>query len=425
MPCMIEPPSSTSLSLSLSVTRRRPSHTMRRTAREEAELKKPLKFSIGSDDEDDGSAPTRLPRHYPSDAHTPPSLLHLRIIRWILRLFPRVLLALVIAALVVAMLPGGWRVALCAANLLPPPAMRPGENLTLVAHRGCEFPYPENSLHALKFGASLVGFVELDISLTNDGHVVAMHDDTLDRTTNGTGPTCEQPLEHIKSLEVKMPERDPRGRIRQAKYCSDKTAGGQSVPCTYRVPTLNEVFDALPEGTRYMLDVKNCYAPGIKVTSLLCSNCTILRESVKKAMADNFIKPKQIVFTSVSAPSLKVFQDGLPVGYELSLGMKQTFSHYKRKTLMALIEEGNFNSASLYVGLAAVRPDFVRALRETKMPGSMKHRDAFAWTIRRDFDFRLARCAGVTNLVVAEPKEAVKRHRSMDVESLLAENEDP
>lgn len=398
---------------------------MRRTGRDEAELKKPLKFSIDSDDEpDDGGPPSHLPHHYASDAHAPPSLLHLRIIRWLLRLFPRLLLALVIAAIVVALLPGGWRVALCAANFLPPPAMRPGENITLVAHRGCEFPYPENSLHALKYGASLVGFVELDISLTSDGHVVAMHDDTLGRTTNGTGPTCEKPLQYVKSLKVKMPERDARGRIRQAKHCSDKTASGQSVPCTYRVPTLSEVFDALPEGTKYMLDVKDCYAPGIHATSLLCSNCTVLMQATQKAMTDNFVKTGQVVFTSRHAESLKVFQDGMPMGCEFSLGMNQQFSHYKRKTMMETIIKGNFNSASLYVGLAAVRPDFVRALREAPMLGTMKHRDAFAWTIRRDLDFRLARCAGVTKLIVAEPLLALKR-TSQDVDSLLAEAEDP
>lgn len=398
---------------------------MRRTGQDEAELTKPLRFSIGSDDEtDNGDPPSRLPRHYASDAHTPPSRLHLRIIRWLLRLFPRLLLALVIAALVVAMLPGGWRVALCAANFLPPPSMRPGENITLVAHRGCEFPYPENSLHALKYGASLVGFVELDISLTSDGHVVAMHDETLDRTTNGTGPTCEQPLQYVKSLQVKMPERDPRGRVRQAKFCSDKTASGQSVPCIYRVPTLSEVFDALPEGTKYMLDVKDCYAPGIHATSLLCSNCTVLMQATQKAMTDNFIKPGQVVFTSKQPESLKVFQDGMPIGSEFAIGMDQKFSHYKRKTMMETIKKGNFDSASLYVGLAAVRPDFVRAVREAPIPGTMKHRDAFAWTIRRDLDFRLARCAGVTKLIVAEPLLARKRI-SLDVEALLAEAEDP
>lgn len=397
---------------------------MRHSAREEAELKKPLKFSIASDEEDEPSLPSHRPRRHASNENAQPSLFHIRLIRFLIRLFPRVLLGLVIAAIVVAMLPGGWRVALCAANVLPPPPMRTGENITLVAHRGCEFPYPENTLHGLRYGAQLVRFVELDISLTSDGHVVAMHDDLLDRTTNGTGLTCERPLDYVKSLVVKMPKRDPRGKIAQGKFCSDKTASGQSVPCTYRVPTLNEIFDELPEGTKYMLDVKNCYAPGIEADSPHCSNCTVLREATKKAMEKNFIKPEQVVFTTQQVASLKAFQLGLPMGYSYSLGMDQSYSHYKRKTLMAKIEGDNFNTASLYVGLAAVRPDFVRQLRESSIPASMKHRDVFAWTIRRDFDFRLARCAGVTNLIVAEPMRALRRI-SRDVGSLLAASEDP
>lgn len=398
---------------------------MRNFAREDPELKKPLKFSIASDEEDDPAPqPTRSPRRNASNDRASPSLFHIRLIRWLLRVFPRILVAIVIVAVVIAMLPGGWRVALCAANLLPPPAMRLGENITLVAHRGCEFPYPENTLHALQYGAKLTGFVELDIALTSDGHVIAMHDDLLDRTTNGTGPSCENSLEYVKSLVVQMPQRDPRGKIAQAKLCSDKTAGGQSVPCTYRVPTLNEVFDTLPEGTKYMLDVKNCYAPGIQVDSLRCSNCTVLREAVSKSMRENFIKPEQVTFTTQQVASLKAFQTALPMGYSYSIGMDQSYSHYKRKTLMTKVEGENFNSASIYVGLAAVRPDFIRALRESSIPGSMKHRDVFAWTIRRDFDFRLARCAGVTNLIVAEPMRALRRV-SRDRSGLLAASEDP
>ena len=58
----------------------------------------------------------------------------------------------------------------------------------IIAHRGDSAHRPENTLasfaSALELGAD---FVEFDVQLTADGHVVVMHDPTLDRTTDGRG----------------------------------------------------------------------------------------------------------------------------------------------------------------------------------------------------------------------------------------------
>lgn len=390
----------------------------------EDEVSKPLKFSIGSDEENttpinpNGS----IRRHYPSDSHTTPNLIHMRLIRWLRRMFPRFLIAFVSVAFIVALLPGGWRVALCAANIVPTPALRIGENITLIGHRGCEFPYPENTIHALKYAADLVQFVELDISLTADGEVIALHDSTFNRTTNGTGVSCRQSAQYAKSLVVSMPTTDPRGKISQAKFCMNKLPNGQSIPCTYRVPTLSEVFDALPRGTKYMIDIKECYAPGVKAITPMCTNCTRLMEGTKQAMAANYIKPNQLVFSSTEPESLKVFAQNMPHGSAYALGMKQGFSHYRLRDILKIMVDGNFSSASMYIGLVAVRPDMVQALRKSAPPGDKRLHYPFAWTIRSELDFRLARCAGVSNLIVAEPDRMLK-HIGWNIGSWLGGDE--
>lgn len=413
MPPPTTPLSRTSLrhrQVGTSATRMR---QMRRSAdREDADedASRPLKFSIGSDEED--SAPINpgvsRHRHYPSDLHTAPNLTHMRIIRWLLRMFPRFLIILVVLSMVVAMLPGGWRVALCAANFLPTPSLHVGENITLIGHRGCEFPYPENTVHALKYAADLVKFVELDITVTKDGEVIAMHDQTFDRTTNGTGIPCKNTAAYVKSLVVKMPTRDPRGRIMQSNYCTKKLPNGQSISCLYRVPTLSQVFDELPKGTKYMLDVKDCYAKGVKAVTPMCTNCTLLMEGTKKAIAGNFIKPEQLIFTSTEPESLKIFQKNMPHGSGYALGMKQSYTHYRAHNVFQMMHDGHFTSASMYVGLVAVRPDLVQAFRKAVHPGDKTLHYPFAWTIRSELDFRLARCAGVSNLIVAEPNKILK-----------------
>ena len=62
-------------------------------------------------------------------------------------------------------------------------------NMRLWAHRGCSQRYPENTLIAFEKAAaiqSLIG-IELDIQLTKDGEIVVIHDERVDRTTDGTG----------------------------------------------------------------------------------------------------------------------------------------------------------------------------------------------------------------------------------------------
>jgi glycerophosphoryl diester phosphodiesterase len=45
-------------------------------------------------------------------------------------------------------------------------------------------------------------FVEIDVQRTRDGHLVLMHDKSVDRTTNGTGTLCEMSLEELRQLDA-------------------------------------------------------------------------------------------------------------------------------------------------------------------------------------------------------------------------------
>jgi len=73
----------------------------------------------------------------------------------------------------------------------------------LIAHRGYSGRYPENTLlsfrKALEAGAD---FMELDVHLSRDGHVVVIHDATLNRTTDGKGKVAEKTLEELKRLSA-------------------------------------------------------------------------------------------------------------------------------------------------------------------------------------------------------------------------------
>jgi len=110
------------------------------------------------------------------------------------------------------------------------------------AHRGGPMPgYPENSLAAfensLKYTPSLI---ETDVRKSKDGYLVIMHDETLDRTTTGTGRVSDYTLAELRKLRLK----DPSGQITD-----------------YRIPTLGEVLEWARGRTIVQLDIKKPVTP--------------------------------------------------------------------------------------------------------------------------------------------------------------------
>ncbi len=75
------------------------------------------------------------------------------------------------------------------------------EGLNWIAHRGNNAVYPENSLMAFKSVTRHWG-IETDIQVTSDGKWVVMHDDTVDRTTNGTGKVRDLSYAQFRNLRI-------------------------------------------------------------------------------------------------------------------------------------------------------------------------------------------------------------------------------
>jgi glycerophosphoryl diester phosphodiesterase len=76
-------------------------------------------------------------------------------------------------------------------------------DVLVTAHRGATAYAPENTIPTIEKAFELGAFaVEIDVRHTSDGEYVLMHDDTVDRTTNGSGLVSEMTLEEIKALNV-------------------------------------------------------------------------------------------------------------------------------------------------------------------------------------------------------------------------------
>lgn len=75
--------------------------------------------------------------------------------------------------------------------------------IDVIAHRGASAYAPENTLAAFALAKEMnADWFELDCTLSRDGHVVVIHDDTLDRTTNGKGPVRDRTLAELKQLDA-------------------------------------------------------------------------------------------------------------------------------------------------------------------------------------------------------------------------------
>jgi glycerophosphoryl diester phosphodiesterase len=105
----------------------------------------------------------------------------------------------------------------------------------IFAHRGASAYAPENTLASFRLAAELgADGIELDTKLSSDGVVVVMHDQTVDRTTNGKGSTSNLTADALHQLDA--------GSHFSLKYKGEP------------VPTLEEVFEAV--GNRVYINVE-------------------------------------------------------------------------------------------------------------------------------------------------------------------------
>ena len=73
----------------------------------------------------------------------------------------------------------------------------------VIAHQGGDGLWPGDTMFAFQNAADLgVDVLEMDVPITKDGILVLMHDETVDRTTNGTGEIESMTLDELKQLDA-------------------------------------------------------------------------------------------------------------------------------------------------------------------------------------------------------------------------------
>jgi glycerophosphoryl diester phosphodiesterase len=255
--------------------------------------------------------------------------------------------------------------------MLPIPHLYP-HRPAIWAHRGASDDAPENTLAAfalaLEQGAD---GLELDVTLSADGVPVVIHDDTLDRTTNGYGPVRWQTLAALKQLEAGYP----------AQF------GGQFAG--ERLPTLDEVFAAFGPRTRINVELKQDRAPGRPLAPAVV------------ALIQRHGLARRVIVSSFQFSNLRQVRALDPT---LPIGLLYTIATGGARLVRWLT--GDLHPEAHHPGCYALAPEQVAWFHAQGLRVN-------TWTVNAEADLRRFAQAGVDGLITNRPGLAVAVRASL------------
>jgi len=243
----------------------------------------------------------------------------------------------------------------------------------IFGHRGASADAPENTLAA--FGQALTqgadGF-ELDVTLSADGVPVVIHDDTLDRTTDGRGPVGGQTLAALKRLEAGYADR------------FGKQFAGE------RVPTLDEVLGAFGGQALINIELKHDRSPGRRLAAEVVERVHTHRLSQRVILSS---------FQFSNLRRVRALDPGLPIGllYVSALGGAR---------LVRWLAAG-LRPEAHHPGCYTLRPEAIGWFHQQGLRVN-------TWTVNDEADLRRLAAAGADGLITDHPGRAVKVREALE-----------
>ncbi len=260
----------------------------------------------------------------------------------------------------------------------------------VIAHRGASAFAPENTLAAFEAAMEMgAAFIETDLQLSRDARLVAIHDETLDRTTNGSGPVAAKTVDELRQLDAGSwfdggAARDKAVAAERGKGSSVEPGKGFSVKDTKsfageRIPTIAEVlaFGKRRDAGLY-LELKTRGPSGVEHALL-----GALRT------ADEILRTVVLSFDRTTLMHLRRLEPLLVTGYlcEKSEGVaEQTVS----------------------VGARQLLPRADQITPELLAEAHSRDLKVVAWTVNEPEQMRALIAAGVDGIITNYPNELVK-----------------
>jgi glycerophosphoryl diester phosphodiesterase len=242
-------------------------------------------------------------------------------------------------------------------NALPDPI--------ILAHRGASLYAPENTLAAFELAIEQgADGIELDTKLTADGHVVVIHDATVDRTTDGHGRVKDLTLEELRRLDA-------------GGFFSEKFKGE-------RIPTVEEVFEKAGKRIFINIELTNYNSPRDQLVETTCM-------LVKK-----FSMQKRVLFSSFLPSNLSRARGYLPDVPTGLLALSGILGLWSRSFGFAF---GKYQ---------ALHPNLKNATQQQIYFVQRLKRRIHVWTVNQQEDIRRLFKWGVNGIITDDPQLAVK-----------------
>jgi len=194
----------------------------------------------------------------------------------------------------------------------------------ILGHRGAPRLAPENTLASFKAGleAGVDGF-ELDVQLSRDGRLVVIHDERVDRTTDGKGWVKDMTLAELKALDAGSWFRPEGSGSTSGSPGASSSSGGRRVGGTgggteapfagERIPTLEEVLELVAPKCRLInIEIKSGLVlyPGIEEKTIaLLKDFGIVEKTVLSSFNHFSLRTAKAVDSSVRTGVL--YMEGL------------------------------------------------------------------------------------------------------------------
>lgn len=232
--------------------------------------------------------------------------------------------------------------------------------------------WPGNTMPFLEGVAGIgVDVLEMDVHMSADGHIVLMHDDTVDRTTSGSGHVSEKTLAELKALEV------------GGNWSPD---GGATTPYEGRglqVPTVEEVFRRFPNYPM-VIEIKQ------ETPSIAGPFCALIRQ---------YEMSEKVLVPSFSDQAIADFRAACPeVATAASSGEVRSFvvANFLLASNLLNPDYEAFQVPEESGGIPVVIPHFVKGAHDRSL-------QVHIWTINEEGDMRRFIEMGVDGIMTDRP----------------------
>ena len=219
-----------------------------------------------------------------------------------------------------------------------------------IGHRGAKGYEPENTLVSFQKALDMqVDGIELDVHLSADGELIIIHDETIDRTTNGKGSVNALSLRELKNFQIDG---------------------------IHKIPTLKEVFDLVNQDCFINIELKN-YDTTEKVVSL-----------IKKYVSKKGWKYDRFLVSSFdwnALQQIRFLSDEIPIGVltETNLDLALAFAKF--------------------IQAKSIHPHFHLLTKENTAKIQEKGLQVFPWTINEVEDIQKIKTFNVNGIITDFP----------------------